>query len=707
MKLRFSILFVMLLPLFSCNLENDFYEVGRQQVFLQKPVMDEEFILDYEHPDSVIVFSWYSKRHYINYTLLFETEDTFEDAVVIDPGIAEDWKMSFVQLDSLLADLGVPKSANADLYWKVDVVDPETGWCEDVFRVKLKRFDLPEDKIAQVLPENDLVIDLNTVEGDSLEFKWGCASTIEDYRMIISLSSEFDQDSTMVYEAGPAESIRLSYSDIDGWLDENGVGANDNKRVFWKVTGTEDIYSEVADSDIRTIVFRRPPNAPVELKYLSPDEGTLIILKETEETVDFKWECDTAGLQYTFRLYDAEFDRLYEQVTDSREFSLSQIDMDQIMGDVFGMVYSQTKKFVWSVTPSDTVTFSKVKESPREIFIKRKDQIIAAASIKLTEAPAPGMAYDLTDLDENAGVVDLAWEYDNANVVFEWECSISDNMMNSVKINLGDVRNATLTALQLDEALHKLGKAYLTSDIYWRLNALENSITRASTDVQNIRLTGMLRPFIDNRGPGMEEEYKVVRVGDAVWMAENLRAEVYSDGTPLGSVDAKEGVAAFKKYSNDLIQDEDIRGIYYSWPIAVRDYQNAGTSDTEIHQGVCPDGWHVSTKAEWDEAVRIYGGDASKFKSENYWQNARNNESGLNIVPAGSFWHCGTASPNNPDDKACFWTSTKANATTAYMYELFGWSNSVTPWNYVSRPFSEGDATASRLCAVRCVRDNE
>ena len=42
-----------------------------------------------------------------------------------------------------------------------------------------------------------------------------------------------------------------------------------------------------------------------------------------------------------------------------------------------------------------------------------------------------------------------------------------------------------------------------------------------------------------------------------------------------------------------------------------------------------------------------------------------------------------------------------------YMYEVFDWSRDVTPWHYLSRPWVEGDGTASKMVNVRCVRTLE
>lgn len=57
-----------------------------------------------------------------------------------------------------------------------------------------------------------------------------------------------------------------------------------------------------------------------------------------------------------------------------------------------------------------------------------------------------------------------------------------------------------------------------------------------------MKLFRFYKPFIDPRD---NEEYRVCRVFDpisedyAVWLADNLRATTYSDGTPLGENDVK------------------------------------------------------------------------------------------------------------------------------------------------------------------------
>ena len=96
------------------------------------------------------------------------------------------------------------------------------------------------------------------------------------------------------------------------------------------------------------------------------------------------------------------------------------------------------------------------------------------------------------------------------------------------------------------------------------------------------------KPFVDPRD---NEEYRVCRVEDAltgdyaVWLADNMRATVYADGTAIGA----EGVRFYGDNPDDgtMTDMKDIYGGYYTWTAAVRDVASA-ESGTQV-QGVCPD----------------------------------------------------------------------------------------------------------------------
>lgn len=709
-NIAIAALFISALWASSCNKENDFYEVGRQPVSLTRPQADTVIILDYEHPDSLFTFAWSSRRHFINYKLHFGLDEAFTTSCEQDPGVSESWKLTTMQLDSVLSSMKVGIGETVRLYWTVTVVDPTVGWCDEVRQLTITRCDLPTGLILLTSPENEaeILLDKKTPEAE-VAFSWECASTVPDYKLLLSLDPLFPEEGTLSTECGSETSHAFTTQEMDAWLAAGGVEKNTAATVYWKVTGTGDLNNPIEKSSVREVSIRRVTKDPVALTLVAPEADGEVLLDAdlAEESVCFEWSCDTTGVDYTLRLYDAEFEKeaTFETGEECR-FEISQSDLDLLLEQTFGMVASQKKKFVWNVVPSDPERAT-AEEEGQTVFIRRFEAVTAADPITLTGGPADGAEYQLNYGSRDEVLATAAWECNARNVTYALEYSL-DAEMNAPKMHpLTTGKSVEMTHALLDELLSDLGGAYLTRTIYWRITSTVNIKTTPS-EIRSLRLTGMLRPYTDLRDPENPEVYEVVKIGEDFWMAENLRAMKYSDGTAFTTVDEIYGNPAAKSYTDALIDDPKIRGVYYSWPTALRTYDEATDAEDTRMQGVCPDGWHVSTMQEWRALQTAAGSDATRIKSAQYWTgNTGTNELGLNIVPAGKFWHGNVGTPDNAVDKASFWTTTKADATTAQMFEVFGWSNEILPWQFNSRPWSEGDGTASMLVNVRCVRDRD
>jgi uncharacterized protein (TIGR02145 family) len=130
-------------------------------------------------------------------------------------------------------------------------------------------------------------------------------------------------------------------------------------------------------------------------------------------------------------------------------------------------------------------------------------------------------------------------------------------------------------------------------------------------------------------------KYKVSDVGELCWI-ETLRSTVYPDGiTPI--------TWAKPYYSiqyPDVAKHDTVFGLLYTWYSAVGNDEGDNLPPLpDINgnlQGICPDGWHIPSVAEWNEL------DAStpveELKSTNYWltpPGPGNNHSGFDARPAG------------------------------------------------------------------------
>ncbi|MCU0462516.1 MAG: fibrobacter succinogenes major paralogous domain-containing protein [Bacteroidales bacterium] len=85
--------------------------------------------------------------------------------------------------------------------------------------------------------------------------------------------------------------------------------------------------------------------------------------------------------------------------------------------------------------------------------------------------------------------------------------------------------------------------------------------------------------------------YKVILIGDQVWMAENLKTTRYSDGTPIPLITDNSAWSALSSpgycwYNNDQATYGNTYGALYNWY-------------TVLTGMLCPAGWHVPSDTEW------------------------------------------------------------------------------------------------------------
>lgn len=149
----------------------------------------------------------------------------------------------------------------------------------------------------------------------------------------------------------------------------------------------------------------------------------------------------------------------------------------------------------------------------------------------------------------------------------------------------------------------------------------------------------------DNRDGNV---YKIITIGDQVWMAEDLKylpavvgPFTMSDTIPYYYVYDYEGtdVAAAKSSDN-----YNTYGVLYNWTAASAN--SASASNPSGVRGVCPSGWHLPSSAEWDQLFNHLGGifeagGKLKQKGTTHWK-AQNwkatNESGFTALPGGILW---------------------------------------------------------------------
>lgn len=138
---------------------------------------------------------------------------------------------------------------------------------------------------------------------------------------------------------------------------------------------------------------------------------------------------------------------------------------------------------------------------------------------------------------------------------------------------------------------------------------------------------GVLRDTIGN-------EYKTIRIGNQVWMAEDLLTSKFTNGDNIpGIPDAEDWAEAIGPGAS--IYDNDLGSIANYGLI----YNGFAKKDS---RGLCPTGWHIPDDNEWQELISYLGskaGNRMKISSGNHWIDELhfpNNESGFSGKSGGN-----------------------------------------------------------------------
>ena len=177
--------------------------------------------------------------------------------------------------------------------------------------------------------------------------------------------------------------------------------------------------------------------------------------------------------------------------------------------------------------------------------------------------------------------------------------------------------------------------------------------------------------FTDNRDG---KEYKTVKIGEQVWMAENLAFKTESGN--------------YWAYNNDT-NNISICGFLYDW---------------ETAKELCPAGWHLPSYNEWSVLTDYLGGiqvAGTKMKSTSGWLGGGNgtNDSGFNAFPGGMRAEVGgivqLAEYNGYGNHANWWSSSESNTDDNFSLKLYKYDGSLS--SYTSNKTSG--------FSVRCIKD--
>ena len=182
--------------------------------------------------------------------------------------------------------------------------------------------------------------------------------------------------------------------------------------------------------------------------------------------------------------------------------------------------------------------------------------------------------------------------------------------------------------------------------------------------------------------------YKIITIGDQVWMAENLAYLPSVNMVADGSEDAAGSYYYVYGYDGTNVADAKATdnyatyGVLYNWTAAM-DGEASSTTNPSGIQGVCPAGWHLPSDAEWTELTDYLGGTSvagGKLKETGttHWTSPNTgatNETGFTALPGG--YRGSNGSFGGIGSNGYWWSATENGAASAWYRSMGSYGSSV------------------------------
>jgi uncharacterized protein (TIGR02145 family) len=182
--------------------------------------------------------------------------------------------------------------------------------------------------------------------------------------------------------------------------------------------------------------------------------------------------------------------------------------------------------------------------------------------------------------------------------------------------------------------------------------------------------------------------YNTVTIGTQTWLKENLNVGTMINSTASGFQQTNNGVIEKYCYDNNPANC-GIYGGLYEWPEAMQ-YTTNGA------QGICPEGWHIPTQAEF-ETLKNFAGTPKKLVREDQpatFFYTPTNETGFSALFAGTRNYV-DGGFSGLGGSTTFWSSTEYDSNKAYYMHL---NNNITSviLNYYDKNYG---------FSVRCIKN--
>ncbi|MBR4537171.1 MAG: fibrobacter succinogenes major paralogous domain-containing protein, partial [Bacteroidales bacterium] len=256
-----------------------------------------------------------------------------------------------------------------------------------------------------------------------------------------------------------------------------------------------------------------------------------------------------------------------------------------------------------------------------------------------------------------------------------WSTSPNPTVNDSHTVDSSGLGSFTSLITGLQPIVHYYVRAYATNSAG---TAYGNEIEFTTTDGYPCPNAATLTDIDGNI-------YNTVQLGSQCWMRENLRTTRYANGTDIPLANYTENYA-YRCYPNGSASNVSTYGYLYNWQAVMGGSASSNSNPSGV-QGICPNGWHVPSDAEWtqltdyvsSQSQYLCNGDSNyigKALADNAlsWSYdtttcavgnmpSNNNATNFSALPAGditSLGYFGFLTFTN------FWTATQYNNSRAY-----------------------------------------
>jgi len=300
---------------------------------------------------------------------------------------------------------------------------------------------------------------------------------------------------------------------------------------------------------------------------------------------------------------------------------------------------------------------------------------------------------------ENNGLTFVDFTADHTTIAVDGVVNFTDNSAINPTTWAWDFGDGNTATIQNPAHAYANAGTYTVS-----LIASNVTITKTKSKTNYINVDGLGAGLTDNDG----NTYTSIIIGGQEWMRENLKVTTYPNGDPIpleidntawGNLDDDNISDAYSYYNNNASSEADTYGALYTYAAAIGDnWQRDNTNN----QGVCPDGWHLPTDAEWDVLDTYLGTNAGSKLAGNavLWTDGNLDQSADFGTTDFSGLPSGTRNPtdgsfNGLGSGGYWWSATESNSSAAYSYGLY------YTFTYIYSNFFD----KSYGLYVRCIRD--